>query len=187
MANYRYAAIVNQKLAFARVELAAASSHKGDSTQARLTQHAHLDSAIAQLCAALSYFVVEVAEQYGVELAPVSRDLEVVLSEFVGSGRQSAEISELRGLLKNNNAWLANLIKARQDPLLLVQYFKPRADGVQTDDGLVPLVDVTRIAATQVDSDHTSAEPANPLALVEDWARNAQVLVDRLRSSLHEE
>lgn len=169
-----YSAIANQKLAFARIELAAATSREGDSIDARLARHAHLDSAVSQLHSALGYFVAEVADQYGLDLEPDREELPALLKRFADSGRQSAVVGELTSLRQRPGSWLAELLAARTDPLYLPQRFKaPDQQGA----GMIPLI--------EVNGDSGGGE--DPLALVRRWAAEAQGLVDRLRAGLHEE
>lgn len=177
--DYLHSAIVNQKLAFARVELAAAVSQDGEMINAKLARHAHLDSAIAQLCDALAYFVVEVAEEYSLTLDPSLGHVTSLLAEFSSSGKQSAEIAELFALRKKPESWLSEVLSAKADPLFLARRFKNQSADAQTVAGVIPLVDVTQAAS--------DSSGQSPLELVEGWARSAQGLVDRLRGSLHEE
>lgn len=173
--EYLYSAVVNQKLAFARVELAAAVARDGDTIDAKLARHAHLDSAIGQLCAALTYFVAEIGEQYDVTLDPSQQNLSAVLAEFNSRGRQSAEIAELAALRKKPGSWLTELLQARSNPVYLAQRFGPGGEEKQENAGVIPVVDVTQ------------ESEQDPLGLVQVWARSAQSQVDRLRASLHEE
>jgi hypothetical protein len=178
MANdYLYSAIVNQKLAFARLELAAAAGQHGDTINAKLARHAHLDSAAAQLCGALSYFVAEVAEQYDLTLEPSLNSVAAMLAAFASSGKQSAEINELLVLQKRAESWLGELMRASANPLFLAERFKNQNDEAPAaGEGLIPLTDVTRKTADQ-----------DPLELTKGWERSAQAIIDRLRESLHEE
>lgn len=174
--DHLYSAIVNQKLAFARIELEAAGSQNADNINARLARHAHLDSAVAQLHSALCYFVAEVAEQYGLDVEP-GRALPEILGQFVESGSQSAVIGELRGLQKREGSWLYELLAAQADPLFLPQQFKAPGQTASAD-LLIPLVEVSSVSERPEQS---------PEDMVRRWAGEAQAIVDRLRASLHEE
>lgn len=175
--DHFYSAIVNQKLAFARIELEAAELRDGDNLNDRLVRHAHLDSAAAQLHGALCYFVAEVAEQYSLHLEPGRAGLLKLLAQFVESGRQAAAIGELLGLQKKGGSWLSELLAAQSDPLFLPQQFKGPAQ-TEAGDGLIPLVEV---------SSASERPEHSPEELVRRWAGEAQATVDRLRTSLHEE
>lgn len=181
--DYLYSAIVNQKLAFSRVELQAAASQDGDTISAKLVRHAHLDSAMAQLCTALTYFVAEVGEEYQLALDPSLKSVPAMLTEFSETGRQSAEISELLAMQKREGSWLRELLEAKANPLALAQRFKSQSEQAQTSQGFIPLVDVTRAPA----SAEQSSSGKNPMEVVKEWASAAQALVDRQRASLHEE
>lgn len=175
-----YSAIVNQKLAFARVELAAAASQDGDAINARLARHAHLDSALAQLCGALTYFVAEVGEQYSLAFDPAMKSPSLILTEFSESGTHSAEIAELLSLRKKEGTWLRDLLSAAANPLYLAQRFSSREREDPKSGEFIQLVDVT-----QIPSDLGSGK--SPLELLKEWARSTQAIVDRQRGSLHEE
>ncbi|MCW8194070.1 hypothetical protein F6455_04640 [Proteobacteria bacterium 005FR1] len=179
-----YAAIANQKLAFARQALSTAAAQDDETINGRLARHAHLDAAILELCSGVSYFVAEVAEQYGLSVEPGLRSPVELLEMFAGSGRQNAAVAELHSLRKRPDSWFADLLETAANPLSLVQRFKAEdsfaAVGAPAEGGaMIPVLDVTHSAA--------NAPDLSPVELVSGWARAAQELVDRQRAALHEE
>lgn len=178
--DYLYSAVVNQKLAFARVELTAAAAQNEDMINAKLARHAHLDSAVAQLCTALTYFVAELGEQYGLPLDPSMKGLSEMLAEFSNSGKQSSEIAELLALRKREGSWLWGLLSAAANPLFLALRFSSRYREESQSGQLIQLVDVTPSPADPLSD-------KNPMELLDHWARATQAIIDRQRASLHEE
>ncbi|MGQ9424637.1 DUF6586 family protein [Gilvimarinus sp. F26214L] len=168
-----YSAIVNQKLAFARIALAASDAQQDD-INGRVARHAHLDAAVGQMCCGLSYFVAELAEQYNVNLDPTGEQLPELMEGLAERAPQATELGELLNLRKQNDSWLRELLRARRNPLYLAQRFRSE-HGNSVNPASIPAVDLTTV-------DNATAQE-----LVGSWCRAAQSLVDRLRASLHEE
>jgi hypothetical protein len=182
--DHLYSAIANQKLAFARLALGAAAAQDCETISGRLARHAHLDAAILQLCSGLTYFIAEVAEQYSLKPDPGLKSPIDLLDEFSRSSRQSAAIAELQALRKRPASWFAELLATASDPLALVQRFKPQDEELAseaTPSGMIPLLNLS----DGVESGGSAEQ--GPIELVTGWARAAQEMIDRQRTSLHEE
>lgn len=177
--DHVYSAVANQKLAFARLALKAAADQDCETITGRLARHAYLDAAISQLLSGLTYFIAEVADQYGLKLDPGLKPPTELLNEFSHSGKQSAAVAELQSLRKRSTSWFAELLEAAANPLSLAQRFRPQIEELNseaTTNGMIPLLNLGAGEGEQ-----------GSVELVTAWARSAQEIIDRQRAALHEE
>ncbi len=163
--------IVNQKLVFARIEIAAArkvdaagkldeaGSSQDNPIENKLHQHAHLDSAIYQLASAFEYFLLEQSE----ESPEVDR-------EFLK-----------RGLLKAS-PWLIDLLAARTNPEFIALQFASENPVIQDESSSHNL-----IASVTLANECEAEAKKPPIDLLADWSQQLQAIVDQYRASLFEE
>lgn len=152
---------VNQKLVFARIEIAAAREihelvlPESDSIEHKLRQHAHLDSAVNQLASAFDFFVLESTD-----------------------GLKTTELEKQKKHLIDLSPWLRELLAARDDPAFIAERFSLAADELDRgESGSENL-----IASVSIDEKNLP-----PIALLFDWSKKMQVIVDQYRASLLEE
>jgi len=155
--------IVNQKLVFARVEISAAREirelalSEDDSIEHKLRQHAHLDSAVNQLASAFDFFVLELT-----------------------NGLNVSEQEAQKKHLIDSSSWLRDLLVARDDPRFVAERFALMADNVDKERG--ESASVNLITSVSVDKENLS-----PIALLSEWSKKMQKVVDQYRASLLEE
>lgn len=158
-----HALIVNQKLVFTRIEIAAAREIRelamsvDDSIEHKLRQHAHLDSAVNQLASAFDFFVLEMS-----------------------NGLKVSEQEAQKNKIIDSFSWLSELLAARDTPMFIAERFALEDDQLDNlDDDSEPM---NLIASVSIDKENLS-----PIALLTEWSKEMQKIVDQYRASLLEE
>ena len=174
-AHNPYPLYVNQKLAFARYQLASARENLlVEDLQHRLATHACLDASVQQLYQGLLYFVYEIVRQMDVSLDTATYDVKALIERH----RAIPEISEMANLL-NSPSWLSQFLLAYHDNEFVVRQFNVAAAKQNGDDVTGAASKAAVIPSVQIVED-------SPLERIESWAHSLQSLIDRQRESMAE-
>ncbi|MGI1678280.1 MAG: hypothetical protein K6L75_06090 [Cellvibrionaceae bacterium] len=184
--SFRYSMIVNQKLAFAKIQLDTGKAlllESEPSIDFRLKIHAYFDGAVLELNKALIYFLAEIADSNNAKEFAVHHD--VVLSadnfnsflKFASNIFPSVrEFQEMQTLLVKNDSWLQRLIYYVENPVALATSFVSLVHEESNDhtNNMISIVNIS------------SDKEERPQVFVEDFIHEAHSLIDRHRANLEE-
>ncbi len=192
--SFQYSMIVNQKLAFAKIQLdtgkkllSEMKASESAPIDSRLKVHAYLDAAILELNKALIYFVAEIASSN--DLKKISEHHQVLLRadnfrvflKFTMNIFPSVrELQELWSLLNKQDTWLQRLFSYIEDPIALATSFvslsaSKNDQEVPVNDSVIKVVNIS-----------SGDEALSPEVFISSFIGEMHSLIDRQRANLEE-
>ncbi|MGH1469931.1 MAG: DUF6586 family protein [Cellvibrionaceae bacterium] len=181
--------IVNQKLAFAKIQLDAAKALLSEiepCVDSRLKIHAHFDAAVLELNKALIYFVAEIANNHNEK--KFSECHNVLLSadgfksflNFISTMFPSVlELQEMRALSVEQESWLQRLLHYAEDPVALATSFVSLTQQAPNEENVEkPIINVINISSSE--------EALSPEIFIGNFIREVHSFIDRQRANLEE-
>ncbi|GAB1259593.1 DUF6586 family protein [Aurantivibrio plasticivorans] len=172
--------LVNQRLAFVRVQLRTAEPTPDPDIEQRLRQHAALDAAILQLHKAIVFFLAELSgESKPEKLLALPENIGSVIAYFCVAHPHSKELQEWQKLSSQTDSWLSLLISLERDPQHLGSFLNGNALSQPVQTSATPSL----IASTSLDTRNNT----DGLSVVKGLLSEAQSLIDAQRIHCAEE